>query len=69
FKGEPEAENADLSSFTDADAVSGWAKDAFDWAVASGVIKGKGDGRLDPKGTAKRSEVAQIVMNFETKIG
>ncbi|MBQ3951216.1 MAG: S-layer homology domain-containing protein, partial [Oscillospiraceae bacterium] len=69
FKGMPEAENADLSSFTDADAISDWAKDAFDWAVGDGVISGKGDGRLDPKGTAKRSEVAQLVMNFETKIG
>ena len=69
FKGMPEAENADLSSFTDADAISDWAKDAFDWAVGDGVISGKGDGVLDPKGTAKRSEVAQLVMNFETKIG
>ena len=68
FMGMPAAENADLSAYGDADEISGWAKEAFSWAVGTGVISGKGNGRLDPKGTAKRSEVAQIVMNYNTKV-
>ena len=56
------------SAYGDADEISGWAKEAFSWAVGTGVISGKGNGRLDPKGTAKRSEVAQIVMNYNTKV-
>ena len=43
------------------------AREAFAWAVGAGVISGKGGGILDPKGTAKRCEVAQIVMNYDTK--
>ena len=34
-----------------------------------GVISGKGNGVLDPKGTATRAEVSQIVTNYDTKIG
>ena len=68
YHGKPSAESAGLSGFTDAGKISGWAKDAFAWAVGAGVINGKGNGILDPKGTATRAEVAQIVMNYGTKI-
>lgn len=61
---EPAAKSADLSGFDDKDQVSGWAADAFAWAVSEGIINGKGAGLLDPKGTATRAEVAQIVMNY-----
>ena len=40
----------------------------YEWAVSVGVISGKGNGVLDPKGTATRAEVAQIVMNYGVKI-
>ena len=68
YNGQPAAENTDLSAFTDADQISTWAQDAFAWAVEIGVISGKGNGVLDPKGTATRAEVAQIVMNYDTKV-
>jgi hypothetical protein len=32
--------------------------------VGSGLISGKGDNILDPKGTATRAEIATILMNF-----
>jgi len=66
YNGQPSAESGDLSGFADADAISEWARDAFTWAVEAGFISGKGDGVLDPKGTATRAQVAQIVMNYDT---
>ena len=69
WSGEPAAANRDLSAFKDADAISEWAKDAFAWAVDLGIISGKGNGILDPKGRATRAEVAQVVMNYDLKVG
>lgn len=57
-------ENTNILSFTDADEISSWAVDALQWAVAEGIMQGKGDGILDPAGTAKRCEVAKMMMNF-----
>ena len=34
------------------------------WAVGSGLISGKGNGVLDPQGTATRAEVAAILARF-----
>lgn len=69
YKGQPAAEGGDLSLFADGDQISSWARDAFTWAVGAGVISGKGGGILDPQGTATRAEVAQIIMNYDTKVG
>lgn len=54
----------DLTVFHDGAAVSGWAEDAMRWAVATGLITGKGAGGLDPLSTATRGEVATILMRF-----
>ena len=37
-------------------------------AVANGILSGKGNNVLDPKGAASRAEVAQILMNFCTNV-
>ncbi len=58
----------DLTAFQDADNTSNWAKNAISWAVSAGLLSGKGDGILDPKGTATRAEVAQILMNYCIKV-
>lgn len=63
YMGKPAAD-ADLSKFSDADKISGWALDAVKWAVSEGILKGNADGTFNPTGTAKRSETAQILMNF-----
>ena len=58
---------ADLSSFPDADRVSGYAVDAVSWAVAEGIIQGvAGDGAayLRPKGTTTRAQYATIIYRF-----
>lgn len=51
-------------NFVDADKVSDYARQAIAWAVANGILNGKGNGVLDPQGTATRAEVAQMLLNF-----
>ena len=58
----------DLSAFHDAQYTSDWAKEAISWAVGVGLLSGKGNGILDPTGTATRAEVVQILMNYCTKV-
>ncbi len=51
-----------LGAFNDNGNVSGYARTAMEWAVSHKVLNGS-DGRLDPKGTATRAQVAQILYN------
>lgn len=44
--------------------VSGHALEALCWAMGAGVLRGYGDGRLNPGGAAIRAQAAQMVMNF-----
>ena len=56
---------ADFSKFKDAGSVSGFAEEAMQWAVGTGIISGKDNGaRLDPLGNASRAECATIIMRF-----
>ncbi len=64
YVGSPEAANHDLTAFTDADQINGYALEALCWAVENGVMNGNGNGRLAPGGTATRAEAAQILKNF-----
>ena len=59
---------SDLSAFRDAENTSDWAEKAISWAVGVGLLSGKGNGILDPTGTATRAEVAQMLMNYCTKV-
>lgn len=51
-------------SFDDAQTVSGYAKAAMGWAVASGLINGKGGNNLVPRGQATRAEIATVLTRF-----
>lgn len=64
YKGYDVSAKADLNKFTDADEISNYALEALQWANAEGLINGKGDGVLDPKGQAPRAEAAVILMRF-----
>lgn len=55
--------SADLSAYTDAGKVSGWALKEMRWAVGAGIINGKG-ANLDPQGTATRAELAAMLARF-----
>ncbi len=56
--------STNLDQFADSSDTSDFAAEGMSWAVAEGLIQGKGDGRLDPKGTATRSEVAALLVRF-----
>ena len=63
YDGSP-ASNASLSAFSDANAVSDWAKTAMAWAVETGIVQGSG-GKLSPRSLATRAQVAAIMERFD----
>lgn len=62
----PERADGSLNRFSDSAAVSSWASEAMRWAVGDGLIKGDGNGVLNPAGSATRAEVAAILERFVT---
>lgn len=64
FDGQDVSARGDLSKVKDSSAISSWAKDAMQWAIAEGVIKGYDDGSVKPKGTATRAEFAQVIYTY-----
>lgn len=48
-----------LDQYPDGGKVASYAKKAMEWAVTHNILSGSG-GKLDPKGTATRAQVAQI---------
>ena len=52
------------ASYTDAAAVSSWAKQAVEYCSMMGVVSGKDGGRFDPKGSAQRCEFAAMIDRF-----
>ena len=54
----------DLSTYADAADVAEWAADGMAVAVGSGIMGGKPGDLLDPNGTAVRTELATILLNF-----
>ena len=56
-----------MSGFSDADQISGWAEEAMHWAVDSGLISGRGNGRLAPRDLITRAEAATLLQRLETE--
>lgn len=54
-------QSADLSIYKDTDEISPFAVHAMEKAVAAGIIKGKGEGRLSPKDDVTRAELAVMI--------
>ena len=67
FKGQDTSATVTLEEFSDTDQIHSWALASVKWAVQEGVISGKGNGKLDPLGTATRAECAQILYNYLEK--
>lgn len=55
---------APLSDFADCDLTAPWAKDAMEWAVSAGLIRGFDNGTLNPGGEATRAQVAAIFQHL-----
>ena len=67
YKGYDTSVKGNLSKFKDADKISDYAETAMQWAVGSGLIKGRDNGTLDPQGTATRAEIAAMLHRFIEK--
>ena len=63
YAGSP-ASSHSLDHFTDAHQISDYARQAMAWANEHGILSGMDGGRSAPQGTALRSQVAQMLMNF-----
>ncbi len=63
YAGNPQYSGTDIR-FEDAADISEYAKDAMLWALENNIINGKGENRLDPKGTATRAECAAIIQRL-----
>ena len=68
FKKLDTSAKADLSTFTDASAVSAWATGDLQWAVASELLYGNNHNELQPTANATRAQAAAILQRFATKI-
>lgn len=64
-----EAMDENLSVFTDIKDLSGYAEESMKWAVGSGLVSGTGNGKLDPKATATRAQIAVIVTKYSQNLG
>ena len=62
YAGSPAAKGS-LDAFADSANVSAYAVGAMQWAVENGIVNGS-DGKLNPRDTATRAEVAMILMGF-----
>ena len=67
YKGYDLTVKGNLDTFKDADKITDYAKTAMQWAVGSGLMKGKSGNLLDPQGTATRAEIAAMLHRFIEK--
>ena len=67
YKGYDLTVKGNLDKFKDADKITDYAKTAMQWAVGSGLMKGKSGNLLDPQGTATRAEIAAMFHRFIEK--
>lgn len=56
------------ASYSDASAVSSYAKDAMLWANGTGIIKGNPNGTLDPTGNATRAQFVCMIARFDRDV-
>jgi len=64
YCGKDSTMQGDISGFSDAGKVADWALNGIRWAIGTGIITGKADGRIDPQGKATRAEAALMIMRF-----
>lgn len=48
----------------DADRVSSWAYESICWTTMNGIVRGIGNGLLDPGGKATRAQAAAMIMRY-----
>ncbi|NCB62401.1 MAG: S-layer homology domain-containing protein [Clostridia bacterium] len=61
-----ETGSGSLDNYPDAAKVSTWARIGMAHAVGLGLITGRDDGKLDPKGSATRAQLSVILQRLMT---
>ncbi len=64
YKGYDTTASGKLDQYTDANAISAWARPAMQWATAEGILEGRSGTRLAPRGKMTRGEIATVAMRF-----
>ena len=65
YKKADTSQKESYSSYKDAASVSGFAAEAMEWAIGTGIITGKENGTLiNPQGNTARAESALIIQRF-----
>ena len=57
-------ENTNILSYEDFDEISDYAIPSMQWAVGSGMIKGRTESTLAPEAFATRVEIAAMLHRF-----
>ena len=68
YKGLDTSAAAELDPYEDADQVHGWAMEAVKWACAEGLMDGRSQTQLVPRGRATRAEAATLLMRFRETV-
>ena len=63
YAGSPRVTGSALAGFSDAGAVSGYARDAVEWAVENRIMLGSNH-QIKPKDTATRAEACALLMRY-----
>ncbi len=63
YEGSPEAPDT-LPPFADNRDISGYALKPMNWAIENGLINGVGGGKLAPRNTATRAQIATILARY-----
>ncbi len=61
-------ESTNILSYTDFGEIGEYAIPALQWACGEGIISGRGEGVLDPRGTATRAEAAAMLQRFAANV-
>lgn len=64
LSGKDVSARADLSAYTDAGEISGYAQESMSWARAVGLVNGTSETTLTPSGTATRAQAAVLFQGF-----
>ena len=54
-----------LEKYEDAESIQAYAKEAIAWAVENGIMSGMSESVMAPRGTAKRCQAANLMMNYQ----
>lgn len=65
----PHVDSLNTPDLPDLHQVSQFAEDAVTWALQYGLIRGTGDGKLDPQGLCTRAEAATVIARLAELIG